>query len=138
MDLAFGAAPHGVPKDKMIFDPLRGGWVREDDKYGRPAVPNKAALSPPKWMEADPFAPKIKNSTKLPRARDKLVDSKHFENAHYGDHRLDMLTEVDLGLAPPDWSVSSKVSPQCWTLTPHPSLLAPHSSSLIRHPSPLI
>jgi len=104
--LPFGAAPHSVPKDEMVFDPVMGGWVRATDKYGKPHVPTRP-VSPPRWMQPDPHAPKIKRADKIPRARDKLVDSKHFEKGHFGDHRLDMATEINLGLAPADWSVSS-------------------------------
>mgnify|MGYP006154899091 CR=1 FL=1 len=107
MDLAFGAAPHEVPKDDMFFDPVRGGWVRADDKYGMPPQNPKPPSPPPMWKHPDPAAPVVKNANKIPRARDKLIDSKHFEKPHYGNHRLDMQYEANLGLVPPDWSVTS-------------------------------
>lgn len=59
------------------------------------------------WKHPDPAAPVVKNANKIPRARDKLIDSKHFEKPHYGNHRLDMQYEANLGLVPPDWSVTS-------------------------------
>jgi len=105
--LAFGAAPHEVPKDDMFFDPVRGGWVRADDKYGMPPQNPKPPSPPPMWKHPDPAAPVVKNANKIPRARDKLLDSKHFEKPHYGNHRLDMQYEANLGLVPPDWSVTS-------------------------------
>lgn len=54
---------------------------------------------PPHWAAPDPFAPKGY----------KHIPTRHFEHRHVGDWQLNMKSEQSLGLAPPDWSTSSKM-----------------------------
>lgn len=95
-ELAFGAAPHFVLKEKMIFDPVMGGWTSMDAAKGTHRAKSPAKY-PPHWAQPQGGSP--------PRLRDK-----HIEKPHYGDFRLNMKTEVDLGIMPPEWSVTSTMS----------------------------
>lgn len=80
----------------MVFDPLRGGWVQPDaNRAGQ-----QRAL-PPHWET--PVATHPKGLRYVPDR------THHFEEPHYDNWRLDMKAEIDLGLAPPEWSVSSKM-----------------------------
>jgi len=70
----------------MVHDPSRGGWVQEDAHRA-----GQARAAPPHW--AAPSKPKR--------------DPMHYETKHFGAWQLDLKGEQTLGLAPPDWSVSS-------------------------------
>ena len=95
-ELAFGAAPHFVLKQRMEFDPMKGGWIAPTAKDSTHRA-NSAPNPPPHWAAPTPgYSP--------PRLRDK-----HIEKPHYGEFRLDMKTEVDLGIMPPKWSTTSKM-----------------------------
>lgn len=94
-EIPFGAAPHHVTKELMFFDPLIGGWASVDahkstHRAKSPAKPNPNYIPPPNGV---------------PRLRDK-----HIERPHYGTFGLDMKKEIELGLAPVDWSVSSAMN----------------------------
>ena len=86
--LGSGSFPHYVPRSKLVFDPLRGGWVQPQVHRA-----GQERAKPP-HLEAG-SSPTGKH---VPH---------HYEERHFGDWKLDMKSEQALGLAPPDWSVSS-------------------------------
>ena len=96
-ELAFGAAPHFVLREKMSFDPVLGGWASIDAHKSSHRA-KSPAKHPPHWEQPPAgYSP--------PRLRDK-----HIEKPHYGEFRLSMKTEIDLGIAPADWSVTSAMN----------------------------
>ncbi len=95
-ELPFGAAPHFVLREKMSFDPVLGGWASIDAHKS-----THRAKSPPKHPPH--WAPPT--GGEVPRLRDK-----HIEKPHYGEFRLNMKTEIGLGMAPADWSVTSAMN----------------------------
>jgi len=105
--LPHGAAPHIVVSEKMKFDPQMGGWVPRTESTHNAHGP---AAYPPHWSEAiAKQEAAAAAAASLPRSRDKGRHTVHYEKVHEGDFKLDMKYEVDLGLAPADWSVSSKM-----------------------------
>jgi len=80
----------------MVFDPLRGGWVQPDAQRA-----GQSRALPPHWETPVATHPKG-----LHYASNR---THHYEEPHEGDWKLDMKAEIDLGLAPPPWSVSSKM-----------------------------
>lgn len=104
--LPYGAAPHKVISAAMKFDPLKGGWVPVgDDTHNA----GGERAYPPHWNEAI-AQQEAAAAAQLPRSRDKPQRvTEHFEKVHEGNFKLNMKYEVDLGLAPADWSVSSKM-----------------------------
>ena len=96
--LSYGAAPHGVPREAMVFDAALGGWISNPEVANAlrlPAAPDGLPL----WTAPTGLTPKGKSTS----------DGKHFEIVHQGGWKLDMAKEVELGLVPPDWSVTSKM-----------------------------
>ena len=96
--LSYGAAPHGVPREPMVFDPNLGGWVSNHE------IADKLRLSPPQaqgpnWQKPTGLTPKGKSTS----------DGKHSEYVHQGPWKLDMSKEIELGVVPADWSVTSKM-----------------------------
>lgn len=109
--LPYGAAPHAVKSEPMKFDPLKGGWVPTGNSL--PTVnPHWAEQKRKEAAEAQRQRELAAKESEfvIPRSRDKPKrQTQHFEKVHEGDFRLSMKYEADLGLAPPDWSVSSKM-----------------------------
>jgi len=94
-----------VLKEKMCFDPLKGGWVPAGDTHNARGT----AAYPPHWSEAV-AQQEAARAAAIPRSRDKPQrQSHHYEEVHQGAFKLGMEYEIALGLAPPDWSVSSKM-----------------------------
>jgi len=90
--LPFGASPHQVLREKMDFDPLRGGWVSK-----APAGQWKPP-SPPKPVGNAFDSRFVKNNTK------------HFETRHFGNFRHGLKEEVAAGIIPPDFSTTGAMS----------------------------
>jgi hypothetical protein len=90
---AGAGAMSNVARDKLVFDPVLGGWT-EDNR----ARPQQQRAFPPHYSIDDT------TDESLPRARDK-----HYESVHHGPFQLSMAYEEELGLAPAKWSVSSKM-----------------------------
>lgn len=87
--LKFGNAPHFVEREEMVFDPVLGGWVsvaKRGPQYRQPP--------PPRWAVPDDKG-------------DEPTASTHFEEPHFSNWRLNMNKEVELGVMPAEWSVSS-------------------------------
>jgi len=81
----------------MSFDPVLGGWASIDAHKSSHRA-KSPAKHPPHWEQPPAgYSP--------PRLRDK-----HIEKPHYGEFRLSMKTEIDLGIAPADWSVTSAMN----------------------------
>jgi len=94
--LPFGSFPHQTIKTDMHYDATRGGWVQADDNRG-----GQPRALPPHWIQPS------EKQVPAPKAK---RDPRHFEMKHFGSWQLDMKGEQELGLAPPDWSVSSSMN----------------------------
>ena len=99
------------------------------EKVAAPTGPT-SFFPDPKYMP-----PKVTRDTADPRNM-----KGHHEKLHYSQWRLDMKTEVDLGLAPADWSTSSAMadpvrsrfrSTPCHA--PWVDVVQPHNSALCSH-----
>ena len=74
--LPFGSFPHQVPHHRLIFDPMRGGWVQPDANRA-----GQGRFNPPHWD--------------LPAGKAKR-EPHHFEEAHQGKWQLDSTLLVPL------------------------------------------
>jgi len=110
--LPFGAAPHVVPREEYVFDPVTGGWHEPQmpstaqnpalHRAGSPPINPIPRIAPGSMLSVSPG--------KVPRSREKTIESKAQGTIHYGEYKLDQAKEVSLGILPPDWSVTSSMS----------------------------
>jgi len=106
--LGFGAYPHFVPRSKMVFDPVRGGWVQPDAH--RAGQERQLPANLVKAMSHSSYMQPAINAPEGMKPFEKRRQPEHFENRHQGEWTLAMQQEQQLGLAPPDWSVSSAMA----------------------------
>ena len=104
--LGFGSAPHYVPRSKLVFDPMRGGWVQPDQhRAGQDRqLPSNYSVGDAVTQSALQPAP---NAPTNLRPYERRRQPEHYEQRHHGEWQLALKAEQELGLAPPDWSVSS-------------------------------
>jgi hypothetical protein len=88
----------------MVFDPARGGWVQPDA-----ARPNQTKAMPTHWATPIEAVHGAHSPSKMDKWR-QGEHTHHFESRHESAWRLDMKAEVNLGLAPPEWSTSSQMN----------------------------
>ena len=94
------ATHHKLTSGDLEFNVMKGGWVPKAASTHNAQQP---AQHPPHWCADANAAEKAL----LPRSRDK--PDRHYEAIHEGPFKLGMEYEISLGLAPENWSVSSKM-----------------------------
>lgn len=96
--IPFGATPHQIMREEMVFDPVRGGWVSKRVGNGPQSPWANNPSGPPPRQAANAFDSRfVTNNTR------------HFESRHHGPFRHNLKEEVAAGIVPPDFSVSSKM-----------------------------